>query len=156
MIRVTSFEKQQLALELILRDARLTLIHDVTDIPIKVLRPTYKAIHGRSSRSGQPKQSSRGLTRKRQAYQEVTLFAVYLQMTNTQSNQDTATKVIDAFDRYKAQFPANRLDFYGMWLIANELVMGIIKLTECDCGAAVLLNAKDDLDDRCLVCGKRY
>lgn len=156
MLDITTFEKHALAIELLRRHALIAIIHKVTGIPTKVLRVTYKAMHGRSSRSGQPKQSSRGLTRTRKAYQEATQFAVYFKTVNAKSQDDQARKVIMAFDLYKAALPESRLNFSGMWVISKELKAGIINLIKCGCGAAVLLNAKDDLDDRCLVCGMRY
>ncbi|WP_347987677.1 FlhC family transcriptional regulator [Methylomonas sp. AM2-LC] len=156
MIDITTFEKHALALELLRRHALIAIIHEVTGIPNKVLRATYKKMHGRSSKGGRPIESTKGLTRTLKEYQEATLFAVYFNTVNAKIHEDQARKVIVAFDTYKALLPGSRLDFSGMWVIAKEMRAEIISLLECRCGSAVLINAKEDLDDRCLVCKLRY
>jgi hypothetical protein len=152
MIDIKTFEKHFLALELLKRNALIAIIHQVTGIPIKILRETYKAIYGHSSQRGKPKESTRGLTRTLKSYKEVTLFAVYFNTVNTKENEDLIQKVINAFDLYKQLSPASLLDFSGAWVVANDMNERVTKLIECHCGAAVLIHARDEMDDRCLVC----
>ena len=152
MIEIKTFEKHLLALELLRRHALIAIIHEVTDIPIKVLRATYKKMHGHSSQRGKPKNSTRGLTRTIKAYKEATLFAVYFKTVNSEISESQIQKVIIAFDAYKELFPTSRLDFSAAWVIAREMQNEIISLMKCTCGAAILINAREDLNDRCEIC----
>ncbi|WP_347987571.1 FlhC family transcriptional regulator [Methylomonas sp. AM2-LC] len=152
MIDITTFEKHALAFELLKRHALIAIIHEVTGIPMKVLRPTYKKMHGRSSKGGRPKESTKGLTRTIKGYQEATLFAVYFKSANSKTDEELIYKVIMAFDIFTSHSQDSQLDFSGAWVIAKEVQKRIVSLIKCPCGAAVLINATEELNDRCLVC----
>ena len=48
---------------------------------------------------------------------------------------------------------ASQLDFSAAWVIARDLLQGITQIIKCHhCGAAVLLNAREDASERCGVC----
>lgn len=152
MLKIDIVENQLLALELLKRNALIAIIHEVTGISKTALRDCYRDMYGRSSQKGKPKESTKGLTRTLQAYKEATVFAVYFKVVNVKIQANQIRKVIIAFDNYKALYPQSRLDFSGTWVIAKELSDNVISLIRCECGAAVLINVRDELDDRCLVC----
>ena len=71
-----TFKQLSLALELLKRHARISIVHKETGIPKALLRNTYRDLHGRSSRPGALKYSTQGLTRTIKKYKGVTRFAL--------------------------------------------------------------------------------
>jgi tRNA G26 N,N-dimethylase Trm1 len=62
-------------------------------------------------------------------------------------------KISSAFDIYKKSCPSSQLGFSAAWVIARDLQSGITHIIKCHhCGAAVLLNAREDVSERCSVC----
>lgn len=148
-----TFKQQSLALELLKRHARISIVHKETGIPKPLLRNTYRDLHGRSSRPGALKYSTQGLTRTIKKYKEVTLFAVCFEKVASKSRENDIRKAISAFDIYKKSYPSSQIDFSAAWVIARALLQGITQIIKCNhCGAAVLLNAREDASERCSVC----
>ena len=148
-----TFKQQSLALELLKRHARISIVHKETGIPKPLLRNTYRDLHGRSSRPGALKYSSQGLTRTIKKYKEVTLFAVCFEKVVCKSRESDIRKAISAFDIYKKSYPASQLDFSAAWVIARDLLQAITKIIKCHhCGAAILTNARENMIERCEVC----
>jgi hypothetical protein len=148
-----TFHQHALALDLLRRHARISIVHRETGVPKPVLRKTYRDLHGRSSRPGALKYSTQGLTRTIKKYKEVTLFAVCFQTVEAKSQENHIRKVIIAFDIYKKSLPSSNLDFSAAWVIARDLKARQIEVSRCThCGASVLLKACDDMADRCGVC----
>ncbi|MDD2659323.1 MAG: FlhC family transcriptional regulator [Methylococcales bacterium] len=148
-----TFHQHSLALELLRRHARISIIHRETGVPKPVLRKTYRELHGYSPRPGALKYSTQGLTRNIKKYKEVMLFAVCFEIIESQSQETDIRKVISAFDIYKKSCPISQLDFSAAWVIARDFLQGITKIIKCHhCGAAVLLNGREDLIERCGVC----
>ena len=148
-----TFKQLSLALELLKRHARISIVHKETGIPKALLRNTYRDLHGRSSRPGALKYSTQGLTRTIKKYKEVTLFAVCFEKVASKSWENNIRKVINAFDIYKKSYPASQLDFSSAWVVARDQQLGITHIVKCfHCGAAVLLNAREDDLERCSVC----
>ena len=84
------YQQQTLAIELLKRHARVKIVHQVTGIPIKPLRQTYRQLHGRSPSPGSIKFSTRGLTGSRRKYKDVTLFAHNPALLNSQMHLRSA------------------------------------------------------------------
>ena len=148
-----TFNQQSLALELLKRHARISIVHKETGIPKPLLQNTYRELHGRSPRPGALKYSTQGLTRTRRKYKEVTLFAVCFQKVASKSWEYNIRKVINAFDIYKKSYPASQVNFSSAWVVARDQQLGITHIVKClHCGAAVLLNAREDDSERCGVC----
>jgi len=147
------FNQHSLAVELLRRHARISIIHKETGVPKALLRKTYRELHGRSASPGALKYSTQGLTRNLKKYKEVTLFAVCFQKVESKSQESDIRKVIIAFDIYKKTRPSSQLDFSAAWVVARDLQRGITHIIKChNCGAAVLLNAREDVSERCSVC----
>lgn len=147
------FNQHSLAMELLKRHARISIIHKETDVPKQLLRKTYRDLHGRSASPGALKYSTQGLTRNLKNYKEVTLFAVCFQKVESKSQESDIRKVIIAFDIYKKSCPSSQLDFSAAWVIARDLLQGITQIIKCHhCGAPVLLNAREDASERCGIC----
>ena len=87
-----TFNQQSLALELLKRHARISIVHKETGIPKALLRNTYRDLHGRSSRPGALKYSTQGLTRTIKKYKDVTLFAVCFEKVASKSRENEIGK----------------------------------------------------------------
>ena len=148
-----TFHQHSLVLELLRRHARISIVHRETGVPKPLLRKTYRELHGRSPRPGALKYSTQGLTRNIKKYKEVTLFAVCFEKVASKSQENDIRKIIGAFDIYKKSYPSSQLDFSAAWVITKDLLRGITKVIKCHhCGAAVLLNAREEVSDCCGVC----
>ncbi len=102
---------------------------------------------------GALKYSTQGLTRNIKKYKEVTLFAVCFQAVESKSSESDVRKVVIAFDAFKKSLPSSKLDFTAAWVIARDLNSRQIQIVKCtNCGASVLINARDDSKERCVVC----
>ncbi len=145
--------RQALALELLKRHARISIVHRETAIPKQVLREAYRELHGRSPSPGALKYSTQGLARNLRKRKAVTLFAVCFQTVEYQSRAGHIQKVIIAFDIYKMFCPDSPLDFSEAWVVARDLMAKQIEVVRCPhCGSAVLIKAREDVSERCCVC----
>jgi len=150
---LNTFTQQSLALELLHRKAKIKIVHQVTGLPIKLLRKAYRQLHGRSPSPGSMKFSTRGLTGSNSKYKDVTFFTVCFRTVETKILESQVRKVIIAFDTYKKLYPSGQLDFSAAWVIAQDFRAHTIELAKCPhCRAWVLLNAREDLSERCGVC----
>jgi flagellar transcriptional activator FlhC len=148
-----TFHQYSLALELLRRHARISIIHRETGLPRPLLRKTYRELHGCSPHPGALKYSTQGLTRNIKKYKEVTLFAVCFQAVESNSSESDIRKIVIAFDSYKKSLPSSDLDFSSAWVIAKDLRARQIRLARClKCKAAILLNARERDSERCEIC----
>ncbi|MGZ4959139.1 MAG: FlhC family transcriptional regulator [Methylomonas sp.] len=147
------YHQQSLAIELLKRHAKIKIVHQATEIPIKLLRQTYRQLHGRSPSRGSIKFSTHGLTGSRRKYKDVTLFAVcYSAALNKQADSQIQT-LITAFDAYKKSYPSGQLDFSAAWVVAQDIKDKKVQISTCtNCRAWVLLNAREDRSERCAIC----
>lgn len=148
-----AFQRQALALELLKRKARITIVHRVTGISRRLLTNTYHQLHGRTASGGAMKKSTVAITRNVTAFKEAIFFSVCYQTAESQTSEDEVQKVITAFDAFKSLAPNSKLDFSGAWVIADDYRHKKITLIRCiKCQAAVLLNARLDPVHRCMYC----
>ena len=145
--------QQLLALELLRRHARISIVHRETGMPKPLLRKTYRDLHGHSSPPGALKYSTQGLTRTIKKYKEAILFGACYEIVESKSQDNAIQKIISAFDVYKKSCPSSQLDFSAAWVIARDLKTKQIEVAKCvHCRSPVLLNARDELIERCAVC----
>ena len=150
-----NFARQALALELLKRHARTSIVHRETAIPKQVLREAYRELHSHSPSPGALKYSTQGLTRSVRKRKAVTLFAVCFQAVESQSQAGHIQKVIIAFDIYNMFCPDSPLDFSEAWVVARDLMAKQIEVVRCHyCGSAALINGRDGSKERCAVCNK--
>lgn len=148
-----TFDQHSLALELLKRHARISIIHRETGVSKQQLRAAYRELHGRSSSAGALKYSTKGLTRNIKKYKEASLFAVCFEKVDAKSQEMDIRKVITAFDIYKKSYPSSQLDFSAAWVIARDLKSKQIEITRCaHCRSSMLLKAREDALERCGVC----
>ncbi|WP_262965166.1 FlhC family transcriptional regulator [Methylobacter psychrophilus] len=148
-----TINKQLLALELLKRHARVSIVHRETGLSKPLLRKTYREFHGCSAHPGALKYSTQGLTRTLKKYKEVTLFAVCFEKVVSRSQNSDIRIIINAFDIYKKSYPVSQLDFSAAWVVVRDLQRGITHIIKCHhCRAPVLLNAREYNVERCCVC----
>ncbi len=148
-----TLHQHSLALELLRRQARISIIHKETGVPKPLLRKTYRDLHGRSPSAGALKYSTKGLTRNIKKYKEASLFAVCFERVDAKSHEMDIRKVITAFDIYKKSYPSSQLDFSAAWVIARDLMSKQIEIARCaHCRSSMLLKAREDTLERCGVC----
>ena len=148
-----AYQRQALALELLKRKARITIVHNVTGISRRILSNTYRQLHGQTASGGAMKTSTVAITRNVTTFKEAILFSVCYQTAELQPNEDDVQKVIIAFDAFKKLTPESKLDFSGAWVVADDFRNKKITLIRCTkCQAAVLLNARLDPVNHCMYC----
>jgi hypothetical protein len=151
-----TLHKQSLAMELIRRNARISIIEKATGLSSRLLQASYLEFHGFSATSGRSKQSARGLTRTMKRYKETTLFAVCYRTTEYKIDETEIQKAIIAFDAFKKIYPTSQLDFSGAWVIVQDLKELKFVFSKCfQCQSTVLLHNPASQSDRCFVCNIR-
>ncbi|WNB74115.1 FlhC family transcriptional regulator [Methylomonas koyamae] len=147
------YQQQTLAIQLLNLHAKVKIVHQETGIPIKLLRQTYRQLHGQSPSRGSIKFSTRGLTGNHRKYKDATIFAVCFQVASTKSTEGQIQTLITAFDAYKKSYPSGQLKFSDAWVVAQDIKDKKIQLSKCpQCRSWVLLKAREDLSERCSVC----
>lgn len=143
------YQQQTLAIELLKRHAKVKIVHQVTGIPIKPLRHTYRQLHGRSPSRGSIKFSTRGLTGSRRKYKDVTMFAVSYRVAANKYADNHIQTLITAFDAYKYSYPFGCLDFSAAWVVSQDIKDKKVQVSTCPhCRAWILLNAREDRSER--------
>ncbi|MDD2739910.1 MAG: FlhC family transcriptional regulator [Methylomonas lenta] len=148
-----TYNQQSLAIELIKRKARITLMQEVTGLPKKWLRQTFREYHGFPARSGDNKQSIQALTRTNKQYKEATAFAICYKHAELVVDQGGIHSVINAFDVFKKMCPTSQLDFSGAYLIAKNQQDRKVEVKTCpNCESAVLIKARINFIETCVIC----
>ena len=142
-----------LAAEMIKRMARISVVHDETDIPRGILRRAYVDINGVSPSKGSVKHSSKGVCEgTRVLKKECAAFSVIYGMSRkVRGDGNHARLLMAAYDMFKSLRKNSILDFTGAWVIARDLDAGDAFVGSCpDCSSAVL-NWPGDMTN-CLIC----
>lgn len=146
-------QQQTLAIQLLNLHAKVKIVHQATGISIKLLRKTYRELHGQSPSRGSIKFSTRGLTSNHLKYKDVTLFAICFRVATTQSTEAKIHTLITAFNAYKRIYPSGQLKFSDAWVVAQDINDKNIQLSKCpQCKSWVLLKARENLSERCSIC----
>ena len=154
--------RMRLAIELIARRARVSIVHQETAIPRDTLRALYREYHGVSAPSGQlPALGGAAITTRRMQLQ-ASLFAVTYQRCG--SNRDVSGiptsraqsiyAVIAAHDLCRELAGVdNSMDVTRCWTIARDLDIGTARLLGCRACEVLYLAADQSRFDRtCPVC----
>jgi hypothetical protein len=151
-----------LALALIARRTRLSIVHQETDIPRDALRALYRELHGASAPSGQLPSAGGGAITTRQLQVCASLFALtYRQFRRSQSRSGhnglpsrPIHAVIRAYDALDALLGAdNCLDMTLCWTFARDLRTGAATLQCCpDCQISFLIAREGRFAQGCPLC----
>ncbi|MFE8033862.1 FlhC family transcriptional regulator [Thiohalocapsa marina] len=155
----------QLALALIARRTRLSIVHQETDIPRDALRALYREVHGVPAPSGQLPAAGATLITTRALQLQASLFATAyrrFQPVPCPGAQDAAQAVqarpiqavIRAHDALHALLGAEHsLDMTRCWTLARDLRNGNAELRRCPaCEIDYLILHHGRFDQDCPLC----
>jgi hypothetical protein len=156
MSTLSDHERLALAIALLRRGARVSIVHHETGVPREKLRRLHREIHGRSAPSGQiPMVGGATIqTRAQQVYAGLfaALYVRYSELDTTR--QIDIQAVIAAHDLYLSLVPqAPRLDVSAAWAIARDLRVGSAELRTCGvCEVRYLVSSASRLAPTCPFC----
>ena len=148
-----NLSQYSLASEMIKRMARISVVHDETDIPKPVLRRAYVNINGVSPSKGAIKHSSKGVCDgTRILKKECAVFAaIYDELSKIPRGDSNAHLLIRSYDMFTSLRKNSILDFTGAWIIAKDLEKGDAFVGMCPACSAIVLNWPGDMTN-CLIC----
>jgi len=150
------FERLKLAVDLLRREARVSIVHHETGVSRPKLRTLYRELHGRGASCGQIPAIGGATIQTRSQQVHAGLFAaLYERYAGAgMSRQLDIRAVIAAHDFYgtlAGQEP--RLDFNGAWVTARDLHVGTSELLYCDdCELRYLVSSASRLAPTCPFC----
>jgi len=153
---LSDHERLALAIALLRRKARVSIVHHETGVPREKLRRLHREIHGRSAASGQiPMVGGATIqTRAQQVYAGL-FAALYVRYSERDTTRQIDIQaVIAAHDLYLSLVPqAPRLDFSAAWAIARDLRVGSAELRTCGvCEVSYLVSSASRLAPTCPFC----
>jgi hypothetical protein len=137
-----NLDAYQLANDLLVRKARVSIIHQETGLSQSFLRKHYKQMHGRSSSRGSTKTIPEFILRTVFLYKQATMFAVLYRACS--ADFDDIKNIIMAYDRYQElmkQFNLKpRIDFSSAIMVAKWFKSKVLILDFCPvCKGAMLI-----------------
>jgi len=154
--------RTRLAIELIARRTRISIVHHETSLSPPMLRALYREYHGFSAHSGQlPRLGGAMISTRRQQVQ-ASLFAVtYLRCGGQRSIQQlpgyrtrSLYAAIEAHDHGQSLLgPAHSLDMTRCWVVSCDLQVGAARLISClRCEVPYLIADQLRFNDGCPLC----
>jgi len=151
-----------LAIELLRRGARTSIVHQETGVSRAKLRTLYREIRGRSPPSGQLPESAAVFVTSRHRQVQVSLFArLYEAMGGPRIYQALDIRMVMAAHTLYAEMVAGpgvapSLDINGAWMIARDLRSGAATLHPCRrCDAPFIVCQQADRLPKCPICAER-
>ena len=150
------FERLKLAVDLLRRETRVSIVHHETGVSRPKLRHLHREMHGRGASCGQIPAIGGATIQTRFQQVHAGLFAaLYERYAGPEmSRQLDIRAVIAAHDFYETlarQEPW--LDFNGAWVVARDLHVGTSELLYCsDCELSFLVSSASRLAPTCPFC----
>lgn len=154
--------KMRLAIELIARRARISIVHQETGLSRPMLREIYREYHGVAAPSGQLPGLGGAMIGTRRQQLQASLFAVlYLRCGGNRLIRDLPVQrtrsiyaVIEAHDQCQRLLGAGcSLDMTRCWVASCDLQVGAARLISClRCEVPYLIADQLRFDDGCPVC----
>ena len=158
MSRVDEIGRTTLAMRLLARDARISIVHHETGLSRGYLRALYRDLHGRSAPSGQLPAIGGAIiaTRRQQLLASLfaTLYATYAGANvHRQMAIDPLMRAYDAYREMAGEAESTELDFNLCWVIARDLRVGASRLVYCHaCGVRYLVFDNSRTPASCPLC----
>jgi len=153
---LADIEQLELAVELLRRNARISIVHQQTGVSRSRLRALYRELHGRSAPSGQIPAIGGATIQTRARQVHAGLFAALYERYGgaATTRRIDIRAVIAAHDLYRAMAPGQaQVDFNAAWVIARDLRVGTSELRTCStCEAPYLLASASRLAPTCPLC----
>jgi hypothetical protein len=145
-----------LAVELLRRKARISIVHCETGVPRPKLRILYRELHGHGAPSGQMPAIGGATIQTRLQQIHAGLFAaLYERHAESElSRRLDIRAIIAAHDLYESMVAQESLlDFNAAWVIARDLLVGTSELRFCSvCELSYLLSNDSRLAPTCPFC----
>jgi hypothetical protein len=141
-MKLNTFNRYSLAIELLSLDARISIVAEQTGLSPEILRKLFLEMHHRSSSRGSLRTSPGFIFKSFRLLKEATLYAFFFRSENS---TDFCRRAINAYRRYATYIGTvskthPRLDFSDAWVISEWLDTGVIKLVRCShCRSANLI-----------------
>jgi len=149
-------ERLELAVALLRRKTRVSIVHHETGVSRAKLRVLYRELHGRSAPSGQIPMIGGATIQTRAQQVHAGLFAALYTRYGGPSTtrQLDIHAVIAAHDLYLSMVPREpQVDFNTAWVIARDLRVGTSELRTCSaCEAPYLVASASRLAPTCPLC----
>jgi hypothetical protein len=149
-------ERMKLAVELLRRKARVSIVHHETGLSRAKLRVLHRELHGRSAPSGQIPMIGGATIQTRAQQVHAGLFAaLYARYGGPLTTRQLDIRaVIAAHDLYLSMVPRERhVDFNTAWVIARDLRVGTSELRFCGaCELRYLVCSASRLAPTCPFC----
>ena len=156
MAILADIEQLELAVELLRRKARISIVHHQTGVSRSRLRALYREIHGHGAPSGQIQMIGGVAIQSRTQQVHAGFFAALYERYAgpAMSRQLDIRAVIAAHDLYESMVPQGpQLDFNGAWVIARDLRVGTSELRTCtSCELRYLVASASRLAPTCPFC----
>lgn len=154
--------RMRLAIELIARRARISIVHHETGLSRQTLREVYREYHGFSAPSGQLPALGGAMISTRRLQLQATLFAVAYQrcgghrrIRNLPGRRTRSIyAAIEAHDQCQMLLGAGRsLDMTRCWVVSCDLQVEAARLISClNCEVPFLIADQLRFDDGCPIC----
>jgi hypothetical protein len=149
-------ERLKLAVSLLRRKARVSIVHHETGVSRAKLRTLHRELHGRSAPSGQIPMIGGATIQTRTQQVHAGLFsALYARYGGPSTTRQLDIRaVMAAHDLYRTMVPREpTVDFNTAWVIARDLRVGTSELRTCRaCEAPYLFASASRLAPTCPFC----
>ncbi len=149
-------ERLELAVELLRRKARVSIVHHETGVSRAKLRTLHRELHGRSAPSGQIPMIGGATIQTRAQQVHAGLFAaLYARYGGPSTTRQLDIRaVMAAHDLYRTMVPREpTVDFNTAWVIARDLRVGTAELRTCSaCELQYLVASASRLAPTCPLC----
>jgi hypothetical protein len=149
-------ERLELAVSLLRRKARVSIVHHQTGVSRAKLRTLHREIHGRSAPSGQIAMLGGATIQTRAQQLHAGLFAaLYARYGGpAMTHKLDIRALIAAYDLYLFLVPQEpQVDFNAAWVIARDLRVGTAELRACSaCEVHYLVASASRLAPTCPLC----
>ena len=153
---LADLERFALAVSLLHRRARISIVHHETGVSRAKLRALYREIHGHGAPSGQIPMIGGATIQTRARQFHAGLFAALYERYGgpATTRQLDIRAVIAAHDLYESMVPQEpQLDFNAAWVIAQDLRVGTAELRTCSaCAVRYLIASASRLSPTCPLC----
>jgi hypothetical protein len=153
---LADLERLALAVALLRRRARISIVHHETGVSRAKLRALYREIHGHGAPSGQIPMIGGATIQTRAQQIHAGLFAALYERYGgpATTRQLDIRAVVAAHDLYRAMAPNEApMDLNAAWVIARDLRVGTAELRTCSaCAVRYLVASASRLSPTCPFC----
>jgi hypothetical protein len=138
---------------MLLHGGRISIVQAETGLPLSHVNRLYREIFGDRPKSrGSFSFSAKRFLRNHDKFRDALLFALFHRLALRED--DSGFPILAAYRIYQGVRPKGKFDYTDAFAMARFLMDGQILVQYCDCGAATLRLANEDVA-RCLLCDAR-